>query len=746
MTESTASAEGLADLVNPLQGTDSDYGFSHGNCLPLVSRPFGMTSWCPQTDEGRWFFHPCHRKLQGIRATHQPSPWIGDYGHFVVMPQVGPRLLGAKARASTFRPNETETRPHYFRTHLGRYQTTLELTPTERCAFLRFTFPAADSARVLMEPFDGESSVQIDPRRGRITGFTRAKSGGAPNNFACYFVAVFDRPLARFATFQSDTIWENETERLGDRVGAFVEFETSAGEVLSLRVATSFISVEQAERNLEREIGERSFESIKHEAEAVWNEHLGRVRIEGATDRQRRTFYSCLYRALLFPRIWYERGADDLPVHYSPYDGQIHEGVLYADNGFWDTYRTVYPLLSLLFPERLTEIINGWVQAFKEGGWFPKWSSPGYRACMIGSHIDAVIADAYVKGVRDFDVEAAYEGLRKHAMEPGDAAGKYGRKGIEDYQTLGYVPADKIKSATSRTLDFAYDDFCIAQIAHALGKSDDHALLLSRAFSYRNVYDTAVGFMRGRNADGSWQAPFSPFAWGDPFVEGGAWQSTWAVAHDPAGLIALMGGKEAFAAKLDQMLALAPHFEVGSYGFEIHEMTEMACADFGQYAHSNQPVHHVLYLFTCAGQPWKTQHWVRRVLNELYSPDPDGFAGDEDNGEMAAWYVLSALGIYPLCPGHPTYVFGSPLFGKATLQLPQGRSLVIEAHNNSLENVYVQQVQLSGETYSKTWVTHDQLVNYGHLTFTMGPQPATGQTFHDEDLPFSLTQNQQGGR
>ncbi|MCR4440341.1 MAG: glycoside hydrolase family 92 protein [bacterium] len=455
----------------------------------------------------------------------------------------------------------------------------------------------------------------------------------------------------------------------------------------------------------------------------MWSELLGVIDIEGATEDQARTFYSALYRTVLFPHAWHELRPSGEVVHRSPYDGALHPGVLYTDQGPWDVYRTQYPLLSILFPERLAEIIQGWTNAYKEGGWFPKWASPGYRSCMIGTHIDAIIADAFVKGIRSFDMETAYEGMHKHAWQAGASDGAVGRKGLEHYLRLGYVPADLVEESVSRTLDFAYNDFCIAQVAKGLGRNEDYQLLIARAFNYKNVFDPAVGSLRGRNAGGSWVTPFDQFAWGGPYVEGGVWQCGWAVPHDPAGLIELMGGREHFLTKLDTLLATPPYFDVGSYNGEIHEMTEMAAVDFGQYAHSNQPSHHVLYLFAAAGAPWKTQYWVRRVLEELYGPGPEGFCGDEDNGEMSAWYIFSALGLYPLCPGHPSYVLGSPLFKRATIHLANGRSFTVAAPNNGRRNVYVGRVRLNGRVYKKTYLLHESIVQGGKLRLTMSSRP-----------------------
>jgi predicted alpha-1,2-mannosidase len=753
-----SDGQGLVHRVNPRQGTESHFGFSRGNTLPLIARPFGMTHWCPQTNESRggWFFHPGDRKLEGLRATHQPSPWIGDYGQLVVMPQTGLLRTGASDRASGYQPDQAMFQPHYFRAHLLQYDCTVELTPTERCAAVRCHFhadPAVDPVgaelprRLLFEPGPGAARVEVLPEARKLRGWTRANSGGVPENFALYFVAVFDTDLTAWGTFQGRDAAPGQVEREGERAGAYVEF-APAGRPRSgwgrveARIATSFISWEQAERNLEREIGSLSFDALLEQGAEVWSQALGRLTVEGGSEEGRRTFVSCLYRTQLFPRVFHEFDAEGKPQHYSPYDGQVHAGPMVTDNGFWDTYRTMYPLLSLLDPDRLGAILQGWISAYQESGWFPTWASPGHRVCMVGTHADAIIADAVVKGIDGFDRETAYEGIRKHSFEVVTDDTGFGRLGLADYLKLGYVPDDRVHHASaSRTLDSAYDDFCIAQVARALGREEDARQLFQRAGNWRHVYDPGVGMMRGRNADGSWREPWDQFEWGGAFVEGGTWQHTWGVPHDPAGLIAAMGGPEAFVTKLEQMLAGPPLFRAGSYGFEIHEMTEMAGAGFGQYAHSNQPVHHALYLFAAAGRPDRTQYWVRRVLTELYSPDH--FAGDEDNGEMSAWYVLSALGLYPLCVGHPSYVLGSPLFPAAYLALPDGRTLtvraVVEGDRPLADCPYARSVTWNGQPWTRLWIGHAELMQGGELCFTMSDTPPEPRRCTAEELPFSLT-------
>lgn len=725
--------EDLTRYVNPLQGTNSVQSFSRGNTLPLVSRPFGMTHWSPQTsEEERWFFAPTKHELVGVRATHQPSPWMSDYGQFTIMAQTGAPVLGAAARASAYRTEDLTVHPHFLSVLLQQGGVRLEMTPTERCSVFRFTFPPGEAGRVII---DAHSQVTIDPAQRLISGFSRLNSGGVPGNFACYFAAVFDQDWQSATPTQGGNVAAG-TELEGEHIGAVAEFAPPPSGQIILKVGTSFISAEQARQNLAHEVGNGSFDSLRAEGAAVWNETLGRIKIQGGTDDQRRTFYSCLYRAHLFPRMFHEPDAGGKPIHYSPYDGQVHEGVLYTDNGFWDTYRTVYPLLSLIQPVRLGEIIQGWVNAYHEGGWLPNWPSPGYRACMIGTHIDAVIADACVKGITGFDREAAYAGMVKHASTPVDGEKGYGRIALREYLDLGYVPADKYDHATARTLDYAYDDFCLSQVAGVLGRHEDQAKYQKRALSYRHVYDPATTFMRGKKADGTWQEPFDPYAWGDPYIEGSAWQFNFTVPHDPGGLAALMGGPAQVLAKLDRFLYQPPTFHPGTYGQTIHEMAEMAAVDFGQHDQGNQPVHSFLYFFTAAGSPWKTQYWTRRVLDMLYTPD--SFPGDEDNGEMASWYVLNALGLGPLCPGVPEYVLVSPLFSAAHLHLPGGKTLAIEAPEASAGNAYIQSVSLNGAAHSSLCIGHPALAAGGSLRFVLGPQPAV-RRLEPGDLPFSLS-------
>ncbi|HEY3705366.1 MAG TPA: GH92 family glycosyl hydrolase [Terracidiphilus sp.] len=708
--QAAPEAGDLVSLVNILQGTDSTYYFSRGNTLPIAALPFGMAHWTLQSRANTpWMFQPADRRIQGFRCTHQLSPWLSDYGHALFMPFCGDAKPDADARSSSYRPEDSTLAPHSLRLKLLRYEADVELVPTERCCLLTAANSLGVPLGLFIEIPGASPDISPDPDKSILRFESRANAGGVPENFAAYYVVKFAQPWDTF----------DVKEIKGARV-AVVRFK-AAHQSIEARIGTSFISFDQARRNLDLELGTRSPAELRARAAEVWDQHLGRIEIGGATPDQRRTFYSCLYRALLFPRTFHEPDEQGKPHHYSAWNGKAEAGVMYADHGYWDVYRAWYPFMTLVFPERLGEILQAWVNAYREGGWMPQFPAPGYRACMSGSLIDSLFADAIMKDIPGFDREAAYEGLRKYATQPGNPDKGYGRQGIEYYLKLNYLPADKVDQSVAETADAAYGDFCIAQIAAKLGKQQDAAMFLRRSENWRNIFDPQTGFFRGRNEDGSWLqsqlAPFDPYQWGSPYEEGAAWQHRWNVPHNVPGLIAAIGGDSAFAGDLDKMLALPPIFHVGVYGQEIHEMSEMAALPFGQYMHNNQPVHQVLYLFAAAGRPDRTQFWVRRVLNEAYSPS--NFCGDEDTGSMAAWYILSALGFYPVCPGKPEYTLGSPLFPRATVHLADGKALEIEASGNSPDTPYVKAVALNGTEHTGTVVDHRTLSQGAHLRFKM---------------------------
>ncbi|HEV2323606.1 MAG TPA: GH92 family glycosyl hydrolase [Terracidiphilus sp.] len=705
-----AAADDPLGLVNVLQGTESTRVFSRGNTLPIAAMPFGMAHWTIQSDSNTaWMFQPGERRLQGFRCTHQLSPWLSDYGQAIFLPVCGNPDPDASMRSCSWLPEQAVLRPYSFRLGLPRYEADVEVIPTERCALMTARFSGSAPPAFMLEIPGHDGDIDFDKSTRSIRFTSTINEGGVPPNFATYYVV------------RLDTLWDTADARHlpHSRVGIA---RYKAGNYMEARIATSFISFEQAQRNLDRELGTRSADRVRSEGEAAWRTYFSRVEIQGGNLEQRKTFYSCLYRALLFPRIWHEPDASGKPHHLSPYSGDVTPGVMYADHGYWDTYRAWYPLMALLYPERLGEILQAWVNAYAEGGWLPQFPAPGYRACMTGSLIDSVFGDAAAKRIQGFDLNKAYEGLKKHATQPGDPDRGYGRRGIEDYLKLGYVTADHVSQSVAETVDAAYGDFCIAQVAKALGHNDDFSMFLKRSQNWRYVFEPGSGFLRGKHADGTWLEPFDQFAWGSPYVEGSAWQHRWDVPQDIPGYIAAMGGNQRAVDALEKMLAIPPTFHVGVYGQEIHEMSEMAAVSFGQYAQSNQPVHHLLYIFALAGRPDRTQYWVRRVMAELYSPDK--FPGDEDTGSMAAWYMFGALGFYPVCPGKAEYVLGVPLFERAVLHLPGAKATVIETRGNDPSAPYVSKLAIDGKAHTLPTVSHDEITSGANLVFFLQDKPA----------------------
>lgn len=697
----TSSGRSLVSLVNILQGTNSTPDFSRGNTLPIAARPFGMSHWTLQSNAtSPWLFAPGKRRIQGFRCTHQLSPWLGDYGHAVFLPFCGTIDPESSSRASSYRPEEATLSPHVLKLRLMRYLIDCELIPTERCALLSIQYSKQERPGFLFDiPGQEAPTIVEDKARRTISFLSTENSGGVVEGFATYYVMKFSADWATYSV----------QEGHGHHVGV-LQFD-DALRTLEVRIATSFISVEQAQRNLDLELKETSPAALRNETENAWNSYLERVTIEGATQDQQRIFYSCLYRTLLFPRIWHEPGPSGDMQHRSPYNGKIVPGVMYADHGYWDVYRAWYPMMTVLFPERLGEILQAWVNAYQEGGWLPQFPCPGYRACMTGSLVDSPFGEAAVKGITGFDLATAYEGLQKHATQPGNPDAGYGRRGLKEYLKYRYAPADLVNQSVAETVDAAYGDYCIAQVAKALGKIEDYEIFMKRSENWRNLYDPSTGFLRGRKADGSWLDPFDAVTWGNPYVEGSAWQQRWDVPHNIDALIEALGGKEKAVEALDQMLAMQPNFNTGSYGTEIHEMSEMAAVHFGQYAHSNQPVHHVLYVYTAAGRQDKAAYWARKVLEELYTVE--SYPGDEDTGSMAAWYILSSLGFFSLCPAKPDYMLGAPLFPSATLKLARGKTLVVESVGAN-----PQSASLDGRRLASFTIDHASLVNGGHLRFS----------------------------
>ncbi len=731
------------EWINPLMGSASKPSLSNGNTYPAIALPWGMNTWTPQT--GRmgdgWAYTYDADKIRGFKQTHQPSPWMNDYGAFAIMPVTGKLKFTDDERASWFSHKAEISKPYYYSVYLADADVTTEITPTERAAQFRFTFPKSDSSFVVVDALDKGSYIKIIPKERKIIGYTtKYARGPIPKNFKNYFVIYFDKDFSLAKTWSGNKLNNQDLELQSDHTGAVIGFKTTKGEKVGLKTASSFISFEQADLNLKRELANDAFDVTKAKAKAVWNKTLSRIAVEGGTVDQMRTFYSCLYRTLFFPNKMYEINASNKIVHWSPYNGEILPGYMFAGTGFWDTFRALYPFLNLVYPSINKEMQQGLINDYKEGGWLPEWSSPGYANIMVGNNSASVVSDAYIKGLRGYDISMLWEALKHDANNQGpiDAVG---RNGVKYYNELGYVPYDvKISENAAKTLEYSYDDFAIYQLGRALGKpASELAIYKKRAMNYKNLFDPSSGLMRGKNADGTFQSPFNPFRWGGAFTEGNSWHYTWSVFQDVDGLAKMMGGHEKFVSKLDSVFSMPPIFDDSAYGGVIHEIREMQIADMGQYAHGNQPIQHMIYLYNYGGAPYKTQYWARETMNRMYKATPDGYCGDEDNGQTSAWYVFSAMGFYPVTPATDQYVLGAPLFKKITLTLENGKSVVINAAANSAENRYVQSLQMDGKPYSKNWISHSALQKGAVLNFNMLATPNKQRGSDPADFPYSLS-------
>ncbi len=730
------------ELVNPLMGTLSKVSLSNGNTYPAIGLPWGMNLWSPQTGKmgDGWMYTYDADKIRGFKQTHQPSPWMNDYGQFAIMPTVGKIKINQDERASWFSHKSEVAKPYYYSVYLADADVTTELAPTERAAIFQFTFPESDSSFIVIDAIDKGSYVKVIPEENKIIGYSTRYRRGNLTNFKNYFVIYLSKKMTMAHTWRGSVLVKDSLEIAANHVGAVVGFKTTRGEQVQLRVASSFISFEQAELNLQRELGKDDFETVKEKGKGIWNKTLGKIQVAGGSDAQLRTFYSCLYRTLFFPQKLYEIDAGGKIMHYSPYNGKILPGYMFGGTGFWDTFRALYPFLNLMYPSINKEMQEGLLNAYLEGGFLPEWSSPGYADIMIGNNSASVVAEAYLKGARGYDIEKLYEALIHGANHEGPVSA-VGRKGFQYYNDLGYVPYDvKINENAARTLEYAYDDFAIYQLGKALNKPKaEIEVYAQRSMNYKNLFDKQTGLMRGKNKDGSFQSPFNPFKWGDAFTEGNSWHYTWSVFHDVQGLINLMGGEQAFVSKLDSVFTLPPIFDDTYYGGVIHEIREMQIANMGQYAHGNQPIQHMIYLYNYAGAPWKTQYWARETMNRMYAATPDGYCGDEDNGQTSAWYIFSALGFYPVCPASDQYVLGAPLFKQVSLSLENGNRIVINAKENSAQNKFVDALTVNGKTYTKNWLSHTELMKGAVLNFSMSAKPNMKRGTTAEAYPYSFS-------
>ena len=729
------------NYVNTLQGTNSTFELSRGNTYPTLAMPWGMNFWTPQTGINRdgWIYKYTATTIRGFRQTHQCSPWTNDYSAFSLMPVSGKLVVNQEQRALSFDHKNEIAKPHYYKVEFDNKLLT-EMSPTERGVYFRFTFPKDSNSFVVVDANSGGSMVKFFPKEDKIVGYCKNANNSVSKDFANYFVIIFDQPFTTKGTWENNSgeLSPDNSEASGDYVGAYVGFKKGA--IVNARVISSFISIEQAELNFKHELASaKRLEDIKEKAENAWNKQLGKIEAEGGSSEEMATFYSSFFRSMLFPRQFFEYNDQNKPIYYSPYDYKVHDGFMYTDEGFWDTFRAQFPLNIILHPQMHGRYMKSIIDAYDQSGWLPSWSFPGHSGGMIGNHAFSLLADAYVKGIRTFDTKRALEAMRHDANNKGPRGPSIGRDAVTDYQTLGYVPSPKYGEATAKTLEYAYDDFCAMQLAKGTGSKENEAFFGKSIFNYKNVYDSTSGFVRGKHIDGSWVPDFDPERWGGAFIEGNAWHYQWSVFHDIQGLINLMGSDKKFTMKLDSVFTVPNTFKVGTYGHVIHEMAEMVMINMGQYAHGNQPIQHMPYLYTYAGEPWKTQQWVRTIMDKLYNSGPDGFCGDEDQGQTSSWYVISAMGLYSVCPGTDQYVIGSPVFPKMKVHLENGKTLTIEAKNNSLKNPYIQSATLNGKSFTKNWIKYSDLMKGGIIHYEMSNTPNTLRGITAEDRPFSVT-------
>ena len=736
----SSAVKNPVDYVSTLVGTQSKFELSTGNTYPATALPWGMNFWTPQTGKmgDGWAYTYDADKIRGFKQTHQPSPWMNDYGQFAIMPITGGLVFDQDRRASWFSHKAEVAKPYYYKVYLADHDVTTELAPTERAVMFRFTYPETKNAYVIVDAFDKGSYVKVIPEENKIIGYSTKNSGGVPENFKNYFVIQFDKPFTFVSTVFENNILPNETEAKGNHTGAVIGFATKKGEIVHARVASSFISPEQAELNL-KELGKNSFDQLVANGREIWNREMSKIEIEDDNIDNLRTFYSCLYRSMLFPRSFYEIDAKGQVMHYSPYNGEVRPGYMFTDTGFWDTFRCLFPFLNLMYPSMNQKMQEGLANTYKESGFLPEWASPGHRDCMVGNNSASVVADAYIKGLRGYDIETLWEAL-KHGANAHLRGTASGRLGYESYNQLGYVANNiGIGQNVARTLEYAYNDWAIYTLGKKLGKPESEIDIYKKhALNYQNVYHPERKLMVGKDNKGVFNPNFDAVDWSGEFCEGNSWHWSFCVFHDPQGLINLMGGKKEFNAMMDSVFVIPGKLGMESRGM-IHEMREMQVMNMGQYAHGNQPIQHMVYLYNYSSEPWKAQYWIREIMNKLYTAGPDGYCGDEDNGQTSAWYVFSALGFYPVCPGTDEYIIGTPLFKSAKLHLENGKTITIKADNNQLDNRYIKEMKVNGKSQTRNFLTHDQLIKGANIQFQMSPVPNKQRGTTEKDVPYSLS-------
>jgi predicted alpha-1,2-mannosidase len=741
-TTAFAEQKDLVQYVNTLQGTHSNFGLSHGNTFPATAMPFAQHMWTPQTGpngEGFKYLYDADA-IRGFGQSHQCSPWVSDYAVYTFFPEVGTLEVDPDKRGAKFSHANEIGKPHYYSVKFDNGIRT-EYAPTDRGVHFRFTYPKTGDAYLIIDGYTDMSDITIDPVKRQVRGWVNnQRFVNNSSNFRNYFIIQFDQSFADYGIWEGENkqVFAKQTQGHGKRYGAYLKFKKGAK--VQAKAASSYITPEQAEVTLNLELGkDKNLEATKARGFKRWNDLLNRVVVEGGTDEEIRTFYSCLFRSNLFSRKFYELRADGTPYYYSPYDGKVYDGYMFTDNGFWDTFRSQFPLTNILHREQQGRYMQSLLDAQKQFGWLPSWSFPGETGGMCGNHSISLLADAWAKGIRTFDPDSALVAYAHEAMNKGPLGGANGRAGWKEYFELGYVAFPESHGSVTQTLEYTYDDWCAYNLAKQIGNKFYERVFAKQMFNYKNLFDKKTGFFRGRLINGNFYEPFDPLAWGGPYTEGNAWHYIWSVFHDVEGLIRLFGSDEAFCNKIDSVFSQSNDVHPAWYGGMIHEMVEMQKANMGQYAHGNQPIQHMIYLYSYAGQPWKTQYWIRQVMSRLYNSTEDGFPGDEDQGGMSSWYVLSALGIYAVTPGTNQYVIGSPVFKKATITMENGKKFVIEAEGNSKDNVYIQSGTLNGKNLDKNYITYDDINNGGSLKFVMGPQPNKQRNITKDAAPYSVS-------
>ena len=731
----------LVNYVHTLQGTDSKPEYSNGNTYPTVAVPYPMHAFSPQTGKNGdgWKYRYDASTIRGFQLTHQCSPWVRDYATISLMPGTGALKVNEEDRAVPFSHDQETAKPNYYAVTLGN-RVKVEISPVERGGMMRFTFPASEKACLVLDGYIGTSSVEIIPEENKIIGWVN--SGFLfPQEMKGYFVLSFDQPFLSYGTWENreDSITPDSLHAEGDGKGAYLEFEP--GSSVQVKISMSYISPAQAQLTLIRELGHfDDLDQVKEAAGQLWNELLGRVKVEGDSEADKATFYSCLFRSNLFSHTFYEINEAGDPYYRSPYDFKVYNGYMYTDNGFWDTFRSQFPLTNILHPTMQGRYMQSLLDAKEQGGFFPTWSCPGMSGIMIGNHAISLLTDAWAKGIRSFDADKALDHYYHEITHVGPWKGSNGREGHEHYFEKGYIPYEVTGESAAKTIEYAYDDWCAYHLAVMTGNKKYEEIFGKLIYHYKNLWDPEMEYMRGRKLNGDWAFDeFNPYRWGNPFTEGNAVQYSWSVFHDVEGLMALMGGEEKFIARLDSFFHGTNEYDKGAYSHVIHEIEEMLAANMGQYAHGNQPCQHVPYLYSYAGEPWKTQAQLRKVMTQLYDASPQGYPGDEDQGGLSSWYVLNAMGIYSVCPGTDQYVLGSPLFNKVTLTLEDGKEFIIEAEGNSAENIYIHSAVLNGVAFSRNWITYADIMQGGVLKFVMSDKPNKERGTGRVDRPYSVS-------